>query len=157
VLLGAVISTSTMAYADSHGSKCGAGKCGGEAKKEMKSAKCGAGKCGGEAKKEMKSAKCGAGKCGGDMKKKEMKSAKCGAGKCGSNKAMKHIKGCGLGLRTEFLDDIHFDKKSFSPDWWEVTPENWINMPIWYREKFEQIAEHTPFVAHGHMNCYLCH
>ena len=67
VLLGAVISTSTMAYADSHGSKCGTGKCGGEAKKEMKSAKC------------------GAGKCGGDMKKKEMKSAKCGAGKCGSN------------------------------------------------------------------------
>lgn len=62
---------------------------------------------------------------------------------------MKSIKGCGLGLRTEFLDDIHFDKKSFSPDWWEVTPENWINMPIWYREKFENIAQNTPFVAHG--------
>jgi len=62
---------------------------------------------------------------------------------------MKHIKGCGLGLRTEFLDDIHFDQKSFSPSWWEVTPENWINMPVWYREKFDQIAEHTPFVAHG--------
>ena len=62
---------------------------------------------------------------------------------------MKSIKGCGLGLRTEFLKDIHFDTKSFSPDWWEVTPENWIDMPIWYREKFEEISEHTPFVAHG--------
>lgn len=59
------------------------------------------------------------------------------------------IEGCGLGLRTEFLDDIHFDKKSFSPDWWEVTPENWINMPIWYRNKFQEIAQNTPLVAHG--------
>ena len=69
ILLGAVISTSTMAVAGDNSGKCGAGKCGGEAKKEMKSGKCGAGKCGGEAKKEMK---------------KEMKSGKCGAGKCGS-------------------------------------------------------------------------
>ena len=44
ILLGAVISTSAMA--SSNDSKCGAGKCGGEMKKEMKSAKCGAGKCG---------------------------------------------------------------------------------------------------------------
>jgi len=64
ILLGAVISTSTVAMADMKDGKCGAGKCGGEAKKEKKSAKCGAGKCGGEAKKEKKSAKCGAGKCG---------------------------------------------------------------------------------------------
>jgi len=49
ILLGAVISTSTMAVAGENG-KCGAGKCGGDmkkgAKKEMKSSKCGAGKCG---------------------------------------------------------------------------------------------------------------
>jgi len=73
ILLGAVIATSTMAVAGENG-KCGAGKCGGDMKKEMK--------------KDMKSGKCGAGKCGGDMKKgemkKEMKSGKCGAGKCGS-------------------------------------------------------------------------
>jgi uncharacterized protein len=59
------------------------------------------------------------------------------------------IKGCGLGLRSEFLADISFDKKSFSPSWWEVTPENWINMPIWYRDKFDEIAQNTPMVAHG--------
>ncbi len=62
---------------------------------------------------------------------------------------MKDIKGCGLGLRSEFLNDINFDKKSFSPSWWEVTPENWINTPIWYRDKFDQIAQNTPMVAHG--------
>lgn len=46
-------------------------------KKEMKSGSCGAGKCGGDmkkdAKKEMKSGSCGAGKCGGDMKKKRLR------------------------------------------------------------------------------------
>ncbi|MDC0933564.1 hypothetical protein OAR97_06900 [Arcobacteraceae bacterium] len=70
ILLGAVISTSTMAIAGENDGKCGAGKCGGDMKKtEMK-----------------KDGKCGAGKCGGDMKKKEMKKdGKCGAGKCGSN------------------------------------------------------------------------
>jgi len=62
---------------------------------------------------------------------------------------MSIIKGCGLGLRTEFLDDIRFDDKSFSPDWWEVTPENWINMPVWYRDKFEEITQNSALVAHG--------
>jgi uncharacterized low-complexity protein len=94
MLLGTVISTSAMADMK-EGAKCGAGKCGGEMKKEMKSSKCGAGKCGGEMQKEMKqkkSSKCGSGKCGSEMNKdmnnemkKESKSAKCGSGKCGSN------------------------------------------------------------------------
>lgn len=63
--------------------------------------------------------------------------------------SMKKIKGCGLGLRLEFFEEIDFQKDSFLPDWWEVTPENWISMPIWYKDKFEQIAHHTPLVAHG--------
>ena len=86
LILGAVLTTSA-AYA-ANGS-CGAGKCGGEAKKEMTekaSGSCGAGKCGADMKKEMKS----------DMQdaksemKSEMKDMKekatgsCGAGKCGS-------------------------------------------------------------------------
>jgi hypothetical protein len=49
-LLGAIISTSTMAYAHGENGKCGAGKCGGDMKKnemqkEMKSSKCAAGSC----------------------------------------------------------------------------------------------------------------
>ena len=75
LILGAALTTSA-AYA-ANGS-CGAGKCGGEAKKEMT---------------EKAAGSCGAGKCGGDMKKeittevkdmKEKASGSCGAGKCGS-------------------------------------------------------------------------
>ena len=52
---------------------------------------CGAGKCGGEMKKEVKEktgGSCGAGKCGAEMKKemKEKTGGSCGAGKCGASK-----------------------------------------------------------------------
>lgn len=70
ILLGAALA-STGAYAGEKSGSCGAGKCGGDMKKD--------------AKKEMKSGSCGAGKCGGDMKKdtKKKASGSCGAGKCG--------------------------------------------------------------------------
>lgn len=93
IMLGAALTT-TAAFAGN--GACGAGKCGGEAKKKVEKTGCGAGKCGGEKAKEMKGA-CGAGKCGGDMKNKDMHndmkpkqmknekaSGSCGAGKCGS-------------------------------------------------------------------------
>lgn len=60
---------------------------------------------------------------------------------------MNKIDGCGLGLRSEFLHDI--DINGFLPDWWEVTPENWIDMPYVFREKFEEIVALRPVVAHG--------
>ena len=60
---------------------------------------------------------------------------------------MSQITGCGLGLRSEFLLDI--DSKGFLPDWWEVTPENWIDMPYVFREKFEEVISLRPLVAHG--------
>ena len=72
LILGAALTTSA-AYA-ANGS-CGAGKCGGDMKKEVTekaAGSCGAGKCGGDMKKEMKS----------EMKEKATGS--CGAGKCGS-------------------------------------------------------------------------
>ncbi|MCD4757055.1 MAG: DUF692 domain-containing protein [Arcobacteraceae bacterium] len=62
---------------------------------------------------------------------------------------MKNISGCGLGLRREFFDEIDFKKNSFVPDWWEITPENWIDIPVWYQDKFDQIANSMPLVAHG--------
>ena len=60
---------------------------------------------------------------------------------------MQGIKGCGLGLRREFLNDIRDD--GFLPDWWEITPENWIYMPHHYRKKFEEALSLRPVVAHG--------
>jgi len=57
------------------------------------------------------------------------------------------IKGCGLGLRREFLEAFTALKKK--PDWIEITPENWILTPHRYRENFEQIMDSMPVVAHG--------
>jgi uncharacterized protein (UPF0276 family) len=57
------------------------------------------------------------------------------------------ITGCGLGLRSEFLFDI--SPEGFMPSWWEVTPENWIDMPYLFREKFEEVLSYRPAVAHG--------
>lgn len=60
---------------------------------------------------------------------------------------MKNIRGCGLGLRREFLAEFLALKKK--PDWIEVTPENWIFTPHRYVEHFEQIMGSMPVVAHG--------
>lgn len=60
---------------------------------------------------------------------------------------MINLKGCGLGLRSDFLMDL--EKSSFSPDWWEVTPENWMHMPKFYEKAFEEAVFSRPCVAHG--------
>ena len=57
------------------------------------------------------------------------------------------IKGCGLGLRRDFLHDIKSD--GFLPNFWEVTPENWMYMPHHHKEKFEEIIALRPTLAHG--------
>ncbi len=60
---------------------------------------------------------------------------------------MNNIKGLGLGLRKEFLQDI--DVNGFLPDWWEIAPENWFDIPFHHRDKFEQIISLRPVTAHG--------
>ncbi len=60
---------------------------------------------------------------------------------------LNNIKGLGLGLRKEFLQEIDVDE--FLPDWWEITPENWFDIPFHHREKFEQMVSLRPTVAHG--------
>lgn len=60
---------------------------------------------------------------------------------------MKNVKGCGLGLRSDFLLDIK--ESNFQPDWWEVTPENWMYMPKIYEKAFEEAVFSRPTVAHG--------
>jgi len=57
------------------------------------------------------------------------------------------LKGCGLGLRREFLQEVI--PSTFKPDFWEVTPENWINMPYHHKEAFEQIVSNNKTIAHG--------
>ena len=60
---------------------------------------------------------------------------------------MNNIKGLGLGLRKDFLQDI--DENGFLPDWWEIAPENWFDIPYHHREKFEKMISLRPTVAHG--------
>ncbi|NVJ53117.1 MAG: DUF692 domain-containing protein [Campylobacteraceae bacterium] len=60
---------------------------------------------------------------------------------------MINIKGCGLGLRSDFLLDVK--SSDFQPDWWEVTPENWMHMPKVYEKAFEEAVFSRPTVAHG--------
>lgn len=60
---------------------------------------------------------------------------------------MNNINGLGLGLRREFLQEVKSD--GFLPDWWEIAPENWFDMPYHHREKFEEVVSLRPVVAHG--------
>ena len=59
IILGAAWTTTSAFAGTTEKGSCGAGKCGGDMKKD--------------AKKEMKKGSCGAGKCGGDMNKTESK------------------------------------------------------------------------------------
>ncbi|WP_458700042.1 DUF692 domain-containing protein [Sulfurospirillum sp. 1307] len=60
---------------------------------------------------------------------------------------MNNINGLGLGLRRDFLQEINSD--GFLPDWWEIAPENWFDIPVHHREKFEEVISLRPVVAHG--------
>lgn len=60
---------------------------------------------------------------------------------------MQSLTKCGLGLRREHLNDIL--QSDFRPDFWEVTPENWIYTPQIYRESFEKIVSQSLVVAHS--------
>ncbi|WP_037940181.1 DUF692 domain-containing protein [Sulfurospirillum arcachonense] len=60
---------------------------------------------------------------------------------------MNNINGLGLGLRRDFLQEI--DADGFLPDWWEIAPENWFDIPFHHREKFEEVISLRPVVAHG--------
>lgn len=54
---------------------------------------------------------------------------------------------CGLGLRLEQFDEIL--QSGFRPDFWEVTPENWIYMPQLIANKFQIIIDNIPIIAHS--------
>ena len=60
---------------------------------------------------------------------------------------MLNIKGCGLGLRSDFLLDLK--NSDFNPDFWEITPENWMHMPKIFEKAFEEAVFSKPTVAHG--------
>ncbi|RXJ58005.1 DUF692 domain-containing protein [Candidatus Marinarcus aquaticus] len=60
---------------------------------------------------------------------------------------MSKLQGCGLGLRREFIQEVI--PQGFKPDFWEITPENWIHMPYHHKEAFEEIVSSSKTIAHG--------
>jgi uncharacterized protein len=60
---------------------------------------------------------------------------------------MNGISGSGLGLRSEFIHEII--PSGLTPDWFEITPENWIYMPYSLREVFSEVVSKFPIVCHG--------
>ncbi len=61
------------------------------------------------------------------------------------------IHGTGLGLRRSMLrelQDLPIDPVN-QVNFWEVAPENWINVGGNYGKKFRKLTEQFPFICHG--------
>lgn len=56
--------------------------------------------------------------------------------------------GSGLGLRRSFLNEI-VDHPPEAVDFYEVAPENWINLGGKMGKQFRAMTERFPFIAHG--------
>ncbi len=58
------------------------------------------------------------------------------------------VQGAGLGLRRSLVRPL--SEQPVSPaDFWEVAPENWLNVGGYYGKKFRELTERYPFICHG--------
>lgn len=58
------------------------------------------------------------------------------------------VKGAGLGLRRDFLDQA-LELPVGEVGFWEVAPENWMEIGGLWGRKFRSMTERHPFVCHG--------
>jgi len=58
------------------------------------------------------------------------------------------VRGAGLGLKRALMGPVS-DRQPEQIGFFEVAPENWINIGGKYAKKFRQITEQYPFMAHG--------
>ncbi|UJP03287.1 MAG: DUF692 domain-containing protein [Nitrosomonas sp.] len=58
------------------------------------------------------------------------------------------VHGAGLGLRRAMLSSLA-DQTAQPADFWEVAPENWINVGGRYGKTFRELTEKFPFICHG--------
>jgi len=59
-----------------------------------------------------------------------------------------NLSGCGLGLRREFIFELE-SYRDKNIDFFEITPENWINMPDKFEKIFKNIIDSNKIVSHG--------
>ena len=57
------------------------------------------------------------------------------------------VSGTGLGLRREFIDELITGKAV--ADFYEVAPENWMEIGGALGKKFTEFAQHNPVICHG--------
>jgi uncharacterized protein (UPF0276 family) len=58
------------------------------------------------------------------------------------------VHGAGLGLRRALLNSLT-DQTAQSINFWEVAPENWLNVGGRYGKTFRELTERFPFTCHG--------
>ena len=59
--------------------------------------------------------------------------------------------GVGLGLRAEFISEVHAGEAEGRVAFWEVSPENYMHRGGEMPRMFEAIAERSPLITHGLM------
>ncbi|MDJ0654001.1 MAG: DUF692 domain-containing protein [Xanthomonadales bacterium] len=59
------------------------------------------------------------------------------------------VNGAGLGLRRALLGPLQRFEGPYPVDFWEVAPENWINVGGRLGRKLREFTEQHPFVCHG--------
>lgn len=59
------------------------------------------------------------------------------------------FKGAGLGLRRDFLDEAISRAPETNIKFWEVAPENWMNIGGAFGKKFRSLTERDNFICHG--------
>ncbi len=58
------------------------------------------------------------------------------------------VQGAGLGLRRAFIRELA-DQSVDTVHFWEIAPENWMNVGGYYGEQFRALTQRFPFICHG--------
>lgn len=58
------------------------------------------------------------------------------------------VQGAGLGLRRAFIRELA-DQSVDTVHFWEIAPENWLNVGGYYGEQFRALTQKFPFICHG--------
>jgi len=64
------------------------------------------------------------------------------------NTTTQTLSGIGLGLRREFIDELIVRDTPFA-DFYEVAPENWMEIGGVLGKKFAEFSKHNPVICHG--------
>lgn len=62
--------------------------------------------------------------------------------------APKTLTGSGLGLRRDFIQEV-IDGPDLAVDFFEIAPENWVNLGGKWRRELTKISDRYPLVCHG--------